>query len=169
MDRQTQRFVEDYKKTVDTEFKLFNAEFQQFAADGEKLEPKASARLSDDIKELQGIFKAQKSNLLSHELTPEQAKEVLRQKPQEGQVHDVNAIDGSDCFRFFNRGLRNNPEVALEAVKQNPDAAKHLPEGLKERMQGPNPEASLQALCYANKLYGQLGAKTQSQSLSMSR
>lgn len=169
MNKRTEKFIEDYKKTIDTEFKLFNAEFQHFAAEGEKLEPKVEARLKEDIKELQGIFKAQKANLMSQELSPEQAKEVLRQKPQEGQVHDVNAIDGTDCFRFFNRGLRNNPEVALEAVKQNPEAAKNLPENLKEKMQGPNPEASLQALCYANKLYGQLGAKTQSQSLSMTR
>ena len=170
MDKKTQKFIEDYKKTIDTEYKLFDAEFQRFAYEGEPQSRKVVEKLDQDVKDLQWVFKAQKSNLASYDLTPAQAKEILQQKPQEAHIFEANGIHGSDCYRFFNRELRSNPEVALEAVKQDPNSAKHLPEQLKERLQGPNPEASLQAMCYADKLYGQLGRlQSQTKTLSMSR
>ena len=132
MDKKVQEFIEKYKEATNTEYNIFLAQADIDMSNGKE------ARIP--ITELKEQFKAQRQELQNIQLTPAQAKEILKQSDKFDNVgFTVDAIDGPDCYRFMNQGIKSNPEVASLAYKGNRNSINYFPDALKEQMAGFKP------------------------------
>lgn len=167
MNEKTKAFIEDYRKTLDSEFDLFNAQASQHHYEHSgKAQPLETKRLSEIVQREEARFQAHRDNLVSYDLTPAEAKAVISHN-QKDQFFGVDDINGADAYRFMSHEIKSNKEVALAAVKEDPNTARHLPPALKERVQGKNPEVILNNMINMDKLKEKMAPK-QSQSVKMS-
>lgn len=168
MNEKTKAFIEEYKKTLDSEFDLFNAQASQhhYEHSGRQMQPLEANRLNEIVTKEEVRFQAHRDNLVSYDLTPAEAKAVISHN-QKGQFFGVDDINGADAYRFMSHELKSNKEVALAAVKEDPNTVRHLPPALKERVQGKNPEVILNNMINMDKLKEKLAPK-HSQSVKMS-
>jgi hypothetical protein len=166
MNDKVKGFVKDYNDAIETEFNKFNAEAQRFAYEETgRMNPEVTARLDKDITTETNKFEQQKSKLAGYELSTQEAKEVLKPRQDDGSF-SAEPMQGPDCYRFMNFQTRNNKEVALEALKNDPkqDVVKHFPPAVKERVDGKeNKIKALESAVGFEKLQNQMKPKQQAQ------
>lgn len=167
MNENTKAFIEEYKKALDSEFDLFNAQASQHHYEHSgRAQPLETRQLNELVQKEEARFQSHKDNLAAFDLTPAEAKAVINYN-QKGQFFGVDDINGADAYRFMSHELKSNKEVALAAVKEEPNTARHLPPALKERVQGKNPEVVLTGMVKMDKIKAQMAPK-QSQTTKMS-
>jgi len=162
MDIIQEQFIDKYKQATEVEFNLFMAEANKHAYEKEKNQTQDVANnLDRAVSTYKQEFNQQKQELASIPLSPKQAKEIIQQNNQDNYTFDIDGIKGSDTYRFMNQGLKNNPEVANEAFKQDPKVARHFPHDLQERMEGHKPEKALPALAKASEITNSMNQRYQ--------
>ncbi len=127
MDNTVNKFLDLYKKATDTEYEIFEAKLEPVMQVG-STEYKSLEIKTEEFKK----FKFELSNI---QLSVEQAKFIITQsdKISDG-FHSMSEIQGSDCYRFMNKGIKQNTSIALLAVRDNPSMDKYIPEEVRERL-----------------------------------
>lgn len=137
MDSYSKEFISDYKKATDKEFEIFLAKSNVNSCIKDGFPEDALVEVKEDIISMEKSFMAERQKLASYQLSPQQAISILKQSEKtDNNTLDLNAIDGADCYRFMNKAIQANPEVAHTAWKQDNRLEKHFPTALKERMEG---------------------------------
>lgn len=127
MDNTVNKFLDLYKKATDTEYEIFEAKLDPMMQVG-SAEYKLLETKTEEFKK----FKFELSNI---QLSVEQATFIITQsdKISDG-FHSMSEIQGSDCYRFMNKGIKQNTSIALLAVRDNPGMDKYIPEEVRERL-----------------------------------
>ncbi len=128
MDSTANKFIELYKKATDTEYEIFEFKMNPIIQAGSQEYKQLEAKTEE--------FKKFKFELANISLSVEQAKYIITQTDKIADNHfSMSEINGADCYRFMNNGIKQNTQIALLAIKENPSNEKYIPEDVKKRLE----------------------------------
>ena len=156
-------FINKYKAITDVECDLYMARASIPMVVNGNYEPNIAQELARQEQTLQVRAKSLEKELIttSQALSPKNAIDIIRMTQVDGHFYDLNGVDGQRAYHYLNQGLKNNPEVALEAFKRNSNVTDFFPEALKNRIGNESPLVALTKIVDLNNKSNDISIKPQ--------
>jgi hypothetical protein len=155
-------FIKKYKAITDVECDLYMARASIPMVINGNYDPSVAEELAKQELTLQVKAKSLEKELIttSQALSPKNAIDIIRMTQVDGHFYDINGVDGQRAYHYLNQGLKNNPEVALEAFKRNSNVSDFFPEALKNRIGNESPAVALPKFVEVNKKQNDVSVKS---------